>query len=192
MEPKERDREDGVLIARVLAGDREAYAGLVRTYQARVRRLCASMLKDATEAEDAAQDVFLKAYRALAEYQGTSSFYTWLYRIASNHCLGLLRSKARKPAESWDALVEAEGEKNAGSAPDPRRAVEAADTVRALFEGLDPAYKLVLTLREMEGLSYDEIAVVMDCSLDSVKARLRRARLEIEEKARHFLPGKGV
>ncbi len=164
-------------------------------HQARIVRLCASLLRNASDAEDAAQEVFFKAYSSLARFQKNSSFYTWLYRIASNHCLGILRTAGRHRTESWDALIESQGEKIQElftPAADPRRAVESADLVSKILSTLKPNYKLVLTLREVEGLSYAEIAHVMDCSADSVKAQIRRARAELEDKTRHFLPKPGV
>lgn len=186
--------EDVEIIQKVIGGDSEAFAGLVSRYQARVTRLCASYLGVA-DAEDAAQDVFVKAYQSLAQFQRTSSFYTWLYRIASNHCLSVLRGQSRRRTESWDALLEAHGERIQevfSAAPDPRRALEAADLIAKVLSGLRPNYREILILREVEGLSYEEIGQVLECSIDSVKAQLRRGREELEEKLRHFIGRPGV
>src|SRR5262249_26795052 len=136
------------------------------------------------------QEVFVKAYRSLSGYRSGSSFYTWLYRIASNHCLDLLRSKGRRPAESLDALLDEKGDSVEGQfavLDNTRAASEAKALIGQILQLLPPDYRVVLTLREIEGLSYQEIADTMECSIDSVKARLRRARIDIEEKARHFL-----
>ena len=184
-------KEDSSIIQSVLAGDTAAYSELVRRYEGRIRRLCVSLLKNETEAEDAAQEVFIKAYQSLRSFRQTSSFYTWLYRIASNHCLSFLRSKKRRPAESLDALLETEGGKMEAlfsKSPNPRAAFEATDLIERLLSDLRPHYRLILTLREIEGLSYEEISQVMEISLDAVKAQLRRAREEIGQKMRHFLP----
>jgi RNA polymerase sigma-70 factor (ECF subfamily) len=183
------------LIRRIVAGEREAFAHLVRAYQAPVLRLCQSMLNDAALAEDAAQDAFLKAYEALPSFRQASRFSTWLYRIAANRCLDLIRKRRREPAESWDALVEQEGEPprdRTAPAPDPAGQLANADLIRQTLAQLPPEYRLVLVLREVQGLSYQEIAATLDCSVDAVKARLRRAREALLDRARHFLRIGGV
>jgi len=162
----------------------------VRKYQGRILQLCASILSDPYEAEDAAQEIFIKAYQSLSKFRGTSSFSTWLYRIATNHCRDLLRKKSRRRTESWEALVEREGDQliRVLSAPhDPILTQEDTDLIKRLLSCLSPEYRMILTLREIQGLCYQEIAAVMHCSLDSVKARLRRARQDLKEKLRHFL-----
>ena len=187
--------DDLSIIQKVIEGDRGAYAELVGRYQDRIFRLCRSLLRSTSDAEDAAQEVFLKAYTSLGRFQKTASFYTWLYRIASNHCLDVIRSSKRRPAESWDALLEEQGEKMhelLSPAADPRRAMEASELIGRILALLRPNYRLILTLREIEGLSYQEISDVLDCSIDSVKAQLRRGRAELEERARHFFPRLGV
>ena len=176
-------------------GQPNAYADLVRRYQMRVLQLCVSMLSNHAQAEDAAQEIFFKAYESLKRFRQDSSFSTWLYRIASNHCLDLLRKKSRHKTESWDGLIEEKGEKiqELLVAPqDPDRAREDAELVRYVLSCLNPDYRLVLTLREIHGLNYQEIAQAMNCSLDSVKARLRRARRDFEEKLRHSLKSENV
>lgn len=185
--------EQNELIRAVLAGDKDAYGEIVRAHQERILRLCASLLGGALPAEDAAQDVFVKAYQALPRFQGGSSLATWLHRIAVNHCMDLLRQTARRRTESWEALVEREGEKvhslfawPAGDAPG------LADLAGRILSRLEPDQRAVLVLREIQGLSYQEMAAVMGCSLDAVKARLRRARLALQEAARHFKTGSDV
>lgn len=135
----------------------------------------------------------MKAYHALNNFRDDATFSTWLYRIASNHCLDLLR--ARRPAESLDQLLE---NKTSGiehflsSKKNDHQALEDNDFAHELLSRLPENYRLVLTLRETEGLSYQEIAEVMGVTLDSVKALLQRARQEIEEKLRHFLKTENV
>jgi len=178
------------LVQRILAGERDAYAELVRAHQARVLRLCASMLGDPTLAEDAAQETFVKAYQALASFRGQSTFRTWLYRIASNQCLDLIRKRRREREESWDARVEESGDSPhewRTASQDPQTVVANADLVQRALAQLPADYRLILTLREVEGLSYQELADTLRCSLDAVKARLRRARQELLERVRHFL-----
>ena len=171
--------EERLLIEHVLQGHSRAYADLVNAHQAQILRLCASILSNETEAEDAAQEIFLKAYRSLASFRKESAFSTWLYRIASNHCRDLLRKRAREKTESLEKLMEESGdaiEKLFASPIDPRSKTENSDLVEKILGELLPDQRLILTLREVEGLSYQEIARVLHCSLDAVKARLRRAR----------------
>ena len=167
----------------------------MRRHHAPIEGLCASLLGDPVRAEDAAQEVFLKAYRSLPGFRLDSTFSTWLYRIASNHCLDLLRRRGREKSESLDALGEKDGEPSDAGLPSvegEERAVEDRDLVERLLSSLPPDYRLILTLREVQGLSYHEIAEAMDCSLDSVKARLRRAREKLEELGRHLSRRGGV
>ena len=179
---------DGELVDRALSGEGGAFAELVLRHHARISGLCVSILGGPAEAEDAAQEIFLKAFQSLGKFRGSSSFSTWLYRVASNHCLDLLRKDARRKSESLDALLEAEGERIQSllSEPDAQRRAEDADLVDRILRTLPPDYRLILTLREVQGLSYEEIMEAMDCSLDSVKARLRRARESLEVSLRHF------
>jgi RNA polymerase sigma-70 factor (ECF subfamily) len=177
------------LVRRVVAGNTGDYAPLVRAHQAKILGLCASLLSDATQAEDAAQEIFLKAYRSLSTFKGGSKFSTWLYRIASNHCMDLLRKRSREKSESLDALLERTDEgkrKSFEPFTDPREASNASDLVERLLGTLSGAERLILTLREAQGLNYEEIAQTLNCSLDAVKSRLRRARQALEEKKRHF------
>ena len=179
---------DFQLVARARAGDHAAFAELVRRHHGPIIALCASMLSDAAAAEDAAQETFLKAHRSLDAFRGDCAFSTWLYRIASNHCLDLRRKTARAKAQSLDALLEDEGERIQAltATSGPERSAEAAEMVERIMSSLPDAYRLILTLRELNGLDYKEIAEAMECSLDSVKARLRRARGEFLKHLRHF------
>lgn len=182
--------DDAAIIQRVRSGQREAYATLVRRYQAKVLRSCVSALGDATEAEDAAQDIFIKAYRSLDAFRSAASFSTWLYRITANHCLDLLRKRSRQRTTSWDALVE-----EAGELAHP--AVQARDVAHAqliehALSSLTPDDRTIVVLREVQGLSYQELAAVLQCSVDAVKARLRRARQELARRLRHLLEAPDV
>jgi RNA polymerase sigma-70 factor, ECF subfamily len=160
-----------------LKTDRDAYADLVREHHGRVLRLCQVLLSNPIEAEDAAQDVFVKAYQSLPSFRADSSFSTWITRIAHNHCMDLLRRRSRQRTEAIDTLPESALPTQNGNPDKP---------AQELLAGLKPEYKEILALREVSGLSYDEIAAQLRCSLDAVKARLRRARQELHEKARHF------
>ena len=182
--------KDNELVSRVRDGERDAFAGLIRAHHAWVLGLCAVTLGDRALAEDAAQEVFLKAYRALPGFRGGSSFSTWLHRIAANHCLDLLRSRSRRKTESWDELLENEGERIhrlLAAPPDQERAREDADLIQRVLSCLPPKYRMALTLREVQGLTYQEIAETMECTIDSVKARLKRARRDFKERMRHHL-----
>lgn len=186
-EAEVRAAEDQEWIRQALAGRLDGYENLVRRYRTRVISLCVSFVKNQAEAEDAAQDVFLKAYQSLRAFRAESSFYTWIYRIAANHCLSLLRKKKK----FWPWFRESDrlpGMGSGASAEDPRQAVGRADLVSRVLESMNPRSRLILVLRETEGLSYEQIAEVLGVSLDGVRARLRRAREEAQKKARHFLP----
>jgi RNA polymerase sigma-70 factor (ECF subfamily) len=179
--------DERAIIERVLSGDSQAYAVLVREHHRDVLRLCLSLLGDPAKAEDAAQLAFIRAYKGLAAFAGKAAFRTWLTRIVSNTCLEMLRSERRRREDSWDALVEEEGEAAYRLLREPRSAgqeLEWRDIVGRLLSGLSPESRLALTLRELNGCTYEEISLAMDCTLDSVKARLRRARLDIIDRLR--------
>jgi len=148
------------------------------------------MLQNHTEADEAAQDIFVKAYRSLPKFKGNSAFSTWLYRITTNHCLDVLRKRTRRKTYSLDALLEEEGDQVHGlfaSAPQAASRMENRDLAGKILSTLPEDYRTILTLREAEGLEYQEIAEVLGCSLDAVKGRLSRARKQLQENLRHFL-----
>ena len=193
-----RDRNEQAdelrLVEAAQDGRRSAFEALVRRHHVRVLQLCASMLGEA-DAEDAAQEAFLKAWQNLQRFEGDAAFGTWLYRITTNHCLDLLRKRARRRTESLDEIVEREGARldRLFAAPaDPARAAEAADLAAHLLGTLPEEQRVALTLRETQGLTYEELAAVMGCSIDSVKGRLKRARETLEKSLRHFLGTGGV
>jgi RNA polymerase sigma-70 factor, ECF subfamily len=191
MDPTSLDLD---IVNRTLAGDREAYAELVRRHHTKMIGLCASLLGNRTEAEDAAQEIFIKAFHSLSSFRQDSSFSTWLYRIASNHCLDLLRRRARQRSESLEALLERSGDKveTLFAAPSDPSSPEMEELAHQILASLPPDYRLILTLREAQGLSYQEIAKTLDISLDSVKARLHRARKLLEKVGQHFLARQNV
>jgi RNA polymerase sigma-70 factor (ECF subfamily) len=184
------DNNETDIIRRVLDGDTEAFEKLVLTHQDRLMGLCRSLLRNQTQAEDAAQAVLIKAFESLSSFNQKSSFFTWVYRIASNHCLDLLRAETRRKTESWEALVEAQGDQIQALLIEPSpggTAAENQDLVRRVLEQLPPDARVVLELRESQGLTYEEISEVLDLSNDAVKSRLKRARQAFEEKLRHLL-----
>ncbi len=177
-----------------MAGNRNAYAELVRKYEGRVRGYCLIVLSNATLADDAAQEIFIKAYQALSQFRGNASFSTWLYRIAANHCMDILRKTARRKTESWEALLEKEGEKieSLFVARSDIKSTEQKELLAKLLSHLSKKSREILVLREIHGLSYQELANTLECSVDAVKSRLKRARREIEANLRHFLSVRDV
>jgi len=169
----EANREEEAIISRVLAGETEAFAELIDRYKVAVYNLCARMLHDPTEAEDAAQEVFLRAYNQLATYQTGRRFSTWILSIASHYCIDLLRR--RRPVVDletiafWKQSDQPEPEETAMSS-------ETRDEVRQLLEKLPDKYRGVTVLRYWQDLSYDEIAQATGLSVGTVKTRLFRAR----------------
>lgn len=164
----------------------------MQSYQVKVLGLCTSLLGHATQAEDAAQEIFIKAYRSLSSFRKDSTFSTWLYRIAANHCKDLLRKRLREKSESLEALTESDEVSGRSWEPsfDPRPAVETSRLVEALLASLSPDERLILTLREVQGLNYREISETLQCSVEAVKSRLRRAREALEKKSDTFQAGK--
>jgi len=184
--------EDREIIVNILSGDRDAYTEIISRYKDRVYGYCLVILSDPGKAEDAAQEVFIKAYHALGKFRGEASFSTWLYRIAINHCKDVLRKAMRSKMESWEALLEKEGEKIEAlfAAPQLSQGVaEQIELISKILSYLPEKSRTLLLLREVQGLSYEELAATMECSVDSVKSRLKRTRQEIEKKLRHLLNG---
>ena len=174
----------------IRSGQTEAYGDLVRQYHKKVMGYCLSMLSNHTDAEEAAQDIFVKVYHSLPKFKGDSSFSTWLYRITTNHCLDVLRKRTRRKTTSLDALVEQDGDRIHGlfsTAEVAATRLENRQLVDKILSTLPEDYRTILTLREADGLEYTEIAAVLNCSLDAVKGRLARARKQLQENLRHFL-----
>jgi RNA polymerase sigma-70 factor (ECF subfamily) len=181
------------LVERFRSGDTDAFSELVRRHHGRVKGLCSSLLYDRSEIDDAVQDIFLKVYRSLDHFHGKARFSTWLYRIVMNHCVDIRRKAAQRRTQSLDALLELETNKSDRLLETPDRASDQAERAEerevalSYFDSLPEDYRALLALRETQGLSYAEIARTKGISVDSVKAKLRRARAEIREKLRHFL-----
>jgi RNA polymerase sigma-70 factor (ECF subfamily) len=175
---KSEEKKD-ILAAR--SGDKDAYRRLVETHQDRLFGLVISMVSNREQAEDLIQEIFVKAYFALASFEGGSSFYTWLYRIASNHCLDYLR-KNKLNQISLDRPVSEESETTlqdtlkAPHSDNPDAAYETPTEAAALLAALEPEQRLILSLRELEGRSYEELAEILHCPVNTVKSRLNRAR----------------
>ena len=150
---------------------------------------CFSMLSNHTDAEEAAQDIFVKVYTSLNKFKGDSSFSTWLYRITANHCLDVLRKRNRRKNVSLESLVEQEGSQIQKLFATPSVAdthLENRQLADKILSTLTEDQRQILTLREAEGLEYQEIADVLNCSLDAVKGRLARARKQLQENLRHI------
>jgi len=189
------DREiDQALVERAQAGDKHAFELLVAKYQRKLARLLSRFIRDAAEVEDVAQEAFIKAYRALPSFRGDSAFYTWLYRIGINTAKNYLVSQGRRaPTTTGFDAEEAEGFEDADQLRDvntPEAVMltkEIGQTVTAAMEALPEDLRTAITLREIEGLSYEEIAEVMNCPIGTVRSRIFRAREAIAEKLRPLL-----
>ncbi len=184
---------DAELVKRVQAGDTEAFDILVQKYQHKVVNLVGRFVSDYAECQDIAQDAFIKAYRAIGSFRGDSQFYTWLYRIAANTAKNHLASRARKsPGYSVDVddAEHYEGESRLKEYANPENLLlteEIKATVFDAIERLPEDLKSAITLREIDGLSYEEIAEVMDCPIGTVRSRIFRARDAIDKELRPLL-----
>ena len=175
-------QEEAQVIERVLAGDVNAYEQLVTQYEKSVYNLALRMVDNPEDAADMAQDAFIKAYNSLTGFRGDSKFSVWLYRIVSNVCLDFLRKQSRRPAVSL-SVEDDDGEDVQLDVPNdsmsPQQMLERKLTREAVREGLKQLpedYRQILLLRELQGLSYDEIAQTLDIGVGTVKSRIFRAR----------------
>lgn len=184
------DRE---LVDRVQKGDKEAFDVLVLKYQHKIVRQISRYIRDLSEAQDVAQEVFLKAYRALPAFRGESAFYTWLYRIADNTAKNYLVAQKRRPPGSDIDLDDAEqygAELALRENATPEHLLlrdEIEKTVFGAIEELPEDLRTAITLRELEGLSYEEIAQAMGCPVGTVRSRIFRAREAIDSKLKPLL-----
>lgn len=186
------DREsDGLLVERVQAGEQQAFDLLVSKYQRRLMRLVSRIVHDPAEAEDVVQESFIKAYRALRHFRGDSAFYTWLYRIGINTAKNFLVTQSRRTPTSSDidtdgaeALDEGDGLRDINTPESMLASKQIAETVNAAMDALPLDLRTAILLREIEGMSYEEISEIMACPIGTVRSRIFRAREVIADKLR--------
>ena len=189
---------DALLVERVKRGDVKAFEMLVVKYQRRIERLIGRLVRDVDLVPDIAQETFIRAWRALHQFRGDAQFYTWLYRIAVNTAKKTLLELKRDPVVTESALAttddegqetsRAERELTDGATPEAVLASkEIAETVNAAIEALSDDLRQAIVLREIEGLSYDEIAELMNCPIGTVRSRIFRAREAISAKVKPLL-----
>ncbi len=187
---------DAVLVQRTVAGDQRAYGLLVLKYQRRIQRLIGRMVRDVDLVEDICQETFIRAYRALHQFRGDAQFYTWLYRIAVNTAKKFLLELKNDPTVSESFLAnddddETSWKKNEPIADDGPESIlaakEIAAVVNAAMDDLPVDLRQAVVLREIEGLSYEEIAAAMDCPVGTVRSRIFRAREAISARVRPLL-----
>jgi RNA polymerase sigma-70 factor (ECF subfamily) len=190
------DGSDLGLVRRVQRGERGAYDLLVLKYQHKVVKLVMRYLRDPADAEDVAQEAFIKAYRALPQFRGDSAFYTWLYRIAINTAKNALAARDRNPV-SYELDMQSNDESSdvINRLRDPETpeglalTEEIRDTVNQAIEALPEDLRTAIVLRELEGLSYEEISASMDCPVGTVRSRIFRAREAIDRRLREVFDG---
>ncbi|MEO8748745.1 MAG: RNA polymerase sigma factor RpoE [Rhodanobacter sp.] len=184
---------DQALVERVQAGDRRAFDLLVRKYQHKVVGLVSRYVRNHAECEDIAQESFMRAWRAIATFRGDSAFYTWLYKIAVNTAKNhLVAMKRRPPADDVDVddaafMVGAERMQDNATPEHEMMRQEIEQSVFSTVQELPEELRTAITLREVDGLSYEEIAQAMDCPIGTVRSRIFRAREAIDEKLRPLL-----
>ena len=187
-----------MLVERTVAGDQKAFELLVIKYQRRIERLIGRMVRDSDLVEDIAQETFIRAYRALSQFRGEAQFYTWLYRIAVNTAKKALVDLKRDPlvsettlrggGDEEDETSSVENELTSAETPETVLAAkEIAAAVNSAMEALPDELRQAVTLREIDGLSYEEIAEVMNCPIGTVRSRIFRAREAISAKVKPML-----
>lgn len=189
----ERDA-DAELVARVQRGDKQAFNLLVIKYQRKILRLLSRMIRDPADLEDVAQEAFIKAYRALPQFRGESAFYTWLYRIAINTARNWLSSVGKRPSapnaiesEDGETFNETDSLSDIGTPESMVASREIAEAVNAAIEELPEELRTAIVLREIEGMSYEDIAQTMGCPIGTVRSRIFRAREAIAQRLRPIL-----
>jgi RNA polymerase sigma-70 factor (ECF subfamily) len=184
---------DQILVERVKAGDKHAFDLLVLKYQHRIIKLIMRYIRDPAEAMDVSQEAFIKAYRALPKFRGDSAFYTWMYRIAINTAKNHIVAARRRPLEYASDISEPEDFEWHASMQDadsPERQAMGDDlrvAVEQTIESLPDELRTAITLRELDGLSYEEIAQVMECPVGTVRSRIFRAREALDKRIRSML-----
>jgi RNA polymerase sigma-70 factor (ECF subfamily) len=189
------DREiDRQLVARAQRGDKRAFELLVEKYQRKLARLLSRFIRDPAEVEDVTQEAFIKAYRALPAFRGDSAFYTWLYRIGINTAKNYLMAMGRRAptsteveAEEAEGFEEGEQLRDINTPESVLLSNEIAKTVNATIESLPEELRRAIQMREIEGMSYEDIAQAMDCPIGTVRSRIFRAREAIAEQLRPLL-----
>ena len=191
MNARDADRE---LVARAQRGDKQAFGLLVEKYQRKLARLLQRLIRDPAEVEDVAQEAFIRAYRALPSFRGDSAFYTWLYRIgvntAKNHLIAMGRrapTTTEVEAETAENYDEGERLRDINTPERLLMSKEIGETVNAAIDGLPEELRHAIQLRELDGLSYEEIATIMECPIGTVRSRIFRAREAIALKLRPLL-----
>lgn len=191
---------DAELVERVKAGDKRAFELLVSKYQRKVARLISRLIRDPAEVEDITQEAFIKAYRALPNFRGESAFYTWLYRIAVNTAKNSLATQSRRPytvaefqgGEEGESFSAADVVEDVDTPEASMHSRQVAETVNRAIEALPADLRTAITLREIEGLSYEEIAQAMNCPIGTVRSRIFRAREAIAQELRPLLGTTGT
>jgi RNA polymerase sigma-70 factor (ECF subfamily) len=190
------EESDLVLVKRVQRGDKTAFDLLVRKYQHKVVKLVLRYVRNPAEAEDIAQEAFIKAYRALPQFRGDSAFYTWMYRIAINTAKNSLASRDRSPIAYDLDLTDPEESHSVQTKlqdPDTPEGMALTEEIRGIvnsaIEGLPEELKTAIVLRELDGLSYEEIAAAMECPEGTVRSRIFRAREAIDKRLREVFEG---
>lgn len=189
------DREiDQQLVERAQRGDKHAFELLVSKYQRKLARLLSRFIRDATEVEDVTQEAFIKAYRALPSFRGDSAFYTWLYRIGINTAKNYLVAMGRRAptttdidSEDAEGFEDGEQLRDLNTPENEMMSRQVAETVNQTLEQLPEELRTAITLREIEGLSYEDIANIMNCPIGTVRSRIFRAREAIAEHLRPLL-----
>ncbi|HYY62560.1 MAG TPA: RNA polymerase sigma factor RpoE [Burkholderiales bacterium] len=189
------DREiDRQLVARAQRGDKRAFELLVEKYQRKLARLLSRFIRDPAEVEDVTQEAFIKAYRALPAFRGDSAFYTWLYRIGINTAKNYLMAMGRRAptsteveADDAEGFEEGEQLRDINTPESVLLSNEIAETVNATIESLPEELRKAIQMREIEGMSYEDIAQAMDCPIGTVRSRIFRAREAIAEQLRPLL-----
>jgi RNA polymerase sigma-70 factor (ECF subfamily) len=184
---------DQQLVERVQRGDRKAFDLLVLKYQQRIVNLVSRFVRNQADALDVTQDAFIKAYRALPNFRGESAFYTWMYRIAVNTAKNYLAVQSRRPMgmeQDISEIEQFEGDNALKEYATPENLLlrdEIQETVINAIEELPEDLRVAITLREVEGLSYEDIAVAMDCPIGTVRSRIFRAREAIDKQLKPLL-----
>ena len=185
---------DAELVARVQRGDKKAFELLMLKYQRKILRLLSRFIRDPSEIEDVAQEAFIKAYRALPQFRGESAFYTWLYRIAINTAKNHLVASGRRPSspseyenEDGETFDETDNLSDINTPESMLATREIAETVNLAIEALPEELRTAIVLREIEGMSYEDIAQSMGCPIGTVRSRIFRAREAIAARLRPLL-----